>query len=87
MEIIFTILLVIYIITIIISIIIDIKTRNLTKEVTDIAWNELERKFKIRTILLESELNNEDKSKTIEEIEKVLAQDYQSKTNTSKKHK
>lgn len=75
-----------YIVLLISNIIIDIKYQKQVKEITDISWELLKQKSKIRTILLESELINEDKTITLEKIEKVLASDYQSKTNTSKTH-
>lgn len=75
-----------YIVLLISNIIIDIKYQKQVKEITDISWELLKQKAKIRIILLESELINEDKTITLEKIEKVLASDYQSKTNTSKTH-
>lgn len=67
-----------YIVLLISNIIIDIKYQKQVKEITDISWELLKQKSKIRTILLESELINEDKTITLEKIEKVLAEDYQS---------
>lgn len=80
------VLLIAYIVLLIFNIIIDNKCQKQVKEVTDISWELLNQKAKIRIILLESELINEDKTITLEKIEKVLASDYQSKTNTSKTH-
>lgn len=86
MNVFIAVLLIAYIVLLILNIIIDNKCQKQVKEVTDISWELLNQKTKIRIILLESELINEDKTITLEKIEKVLASDYQSKTNTSKTH-
>ena len=72
------VLLIAYIVLLILNIIIDNKYQKQVKEITDISWKLLNQKAKIRIILLESELINEDKIITLEKIEKVLAEDYQS---------
>lgn len=86
MDIIIAILLIDYIVLIFLNMTIDIKSQKVAEEIADTTWKLLEEKAKIRTILLESELISEDKAITVEKIEKVLVNDYQSTTNTSTTH-
>lgn len=71
-------MLIVFIVITIIEIIIDSQTYQCTKEIIDIAWNELDKQAKLRMILLESELSNEDKTITVQKIEKVLVNDRKS---------
>lgn len=78
MNLVLEILLIIYIVITIIEIIVDRKIHKCTKEIIDIVWDLINKHSKARIILLESELNNEDKTITVQKIEKVLVNDRKS---------
>ena len=80
------IVLIAYTILFILNMIIDNIYQKKVQEIMELAWDLLDFELKIRTILLESELINEDKAVTLEKIKKVLANKNQPKANTSTIH-
>lgn len=78
MDAVLAILLVIYVITIILSMIVDKKQQDLTREILDFNLKLVTERGKIVQIIINSEINKENYFVTLEKIEKVLAEDYQS---------
>lgn len=72
------ILLTIYVITIILDMVISKKQQDLIREILDFNLELVTERGKIVQIIINSEINKENYFVTLEKIEKVLAEDYQS---------